>query len=129
VVAFIVIPQIDVEAFATWAVTFVVKVMAIVRTTGEVEVACGHEAPHGTGVTEGREIPTGVEDVLLLRTRWPGGRDNCQSVPGRPHVVPQKVWICLYEGAHLSGVARWIVAEPKRYGMENRQYLLVVGRW
>jgi hypothetical protein len=124
-----VIPQIVVEAFATRAVTFVVKVMAIVRTTGEVVVAYGHEAPHGTGVIEGREIPTGVGDVLLLRTRRPGGRDSCQSVLGRPHVVPRKVWIRLYEGAHHRGVARWIEAESKRYGMENGRYLLVVGRW
>jgi hypothetical protein len=129
VVAFVVIPQIDVEAFATWVITLAVKVMAIIRTTGEAVVTCGHEALHSTGVTEGREIPTGVGDVLLLRTRRPGGRDGCQSVPGRPHVVPRKVWIRLYEGAHHCGVARWIEAEPKRYGMENGRYLLVVGRW
>jgi hypothetical protein len=69
VVAFIVISQIDVETFATWAVTLIVKVMAIVRTTGEAVVTCGHEAPHGTGVIEGREIPTRVGVVLFLRTR------------------------------------------------------------
>jgi hypothetical protein len=77
VVAFVVISQIDVEAFATWAVTLAVKVMAIVRTTREAVVACGHEAPHGTGVIEGREIPTGVGDVLLLRTHRSEGRDGC----------------------------------------------------
>jgi hypothetical protein len=73
VVAFVVISQIDVETFATWAVTLVVKVMAIVRTTGEAVVTCGHEAPHGTGVIEGREIPTGVGFVLFLRTRQSEG--------------------------------------------------------
>jgi hypothetical protein len=124
-----VISQIDVEAFATWAITLVVKVMAIIGTTGEAVVTCGHEASHGTGVIEGREIPTGVGDVLFLGTRRSEGRDGCRSVLGRPHVVPQKVWIRLYEGAHLSRVARWIEAEPKRYGMENGWYLLVVRRW
>jgi hypothetical protein len=69
VVAFVVISQIDVETFATWAITLVVKVMAIIGTTGEAVVTCGHEAPHGTGVIEGREIPTGVGVVLFLRTR------------------------------------------------------------
>jgi hypothetical protein len=69
VVAFVVISQIDVETFATWAVTLIVKVMVIVRTTGEAVVTCGHEAPHGTGVIESREIPTRVGVVLFLRTR------------------------------------------------------------
>ena len=49
VVAFVVISLIDVETFATWVVTLVVKVMAIVRTTGEAVVTCRHEVPHGTG--------------------------------------------------------------------------------
>jgi hypothetical protein len=40
VVAFVVISLIDVETFTTWAITFVVKVMAIVRTTGEAVVTC-----------------------------------------------------------------------------------------
>jgi hypothetical protein len=69
VVAFVVISQIDVETFTTWAVTLVVKVMAIVRTTGEAVVTCEHEVPHGTGVTEAREIPIGVRVVLFLGTR------------------------------------------------------------
>jgi hypothetical protein len=43
-------------------------------------------------------------------------------------MVPWKVWIRLYEGAHRSGVARWIEAESKGYRMENGQYLLVDGR-
>jgi hypothetical protein len=64
-----VISLIDVETFASWAITFVVKVMAIVRTTGEAVVTCDHEVPHGTGVIEAREIPTGVRVVLFLRTR------------------------------------------------------------
>jgi hypothetical protein len=69
VVPFVVISQIDVETFATWAVTLVVKVMAIVRTTGEAVVTCGHEVSHGTGVIEAREIPIGVGVILFLRTR------------------------------------------------------------
>jgi hypothetical protein len=69
VVVFIVISLIDVETFVTWAVTLVVKVMAIVRTTGETVVTCEHEVPHGTGVIEAREIPTGVGAVLFLGTR------------------------------------------------------------
>jgi hypothetical protein len=69
VVAFVVISLIDVETFATWVVTLVVKVMAIVRTTGEAVVTCEHEAPHGTGVIEAREIPTKVGVVLSLGTR------------------------------------------------------------
>jgi hypothetical protein len=44
VVAFVVISLIDVETFATWAITLVVKVMAIVGTTGETVVTCGHES-------------------------------------------------------------------------------------
>jgi hypothetical protein len=69
VVAFVVISQIDVETFATRAITLVVKVMAIVRTTGEAVVTCGHEVPHGTRVIESREIPTELGVVLFLRTR------------------------------------------------------------
>jgi hypothetical protein len=44
-------------------------------------------------------------------------------------MVPQKVRICLYEGAHRSGVAWWIEAESKRDRVENGQYLLIDGRW
>jgi hypothetical protein len=44
-------------------------------------------------------------------------------------MVPQKVWICLYEGAYRSGVARWIEAESKSDRVENRRYLSVDGRW
>jgi hypothetical protein len=124
-----VISRIDMETFVTWAVTLVVKAVAIVRTTGEAVVTCGHEVPHGTGITEAGEIPTGVRVVLFLGTRRSEGRDGCQSVLGRPHMVPRKVWIRLYEGAHRSGVARWIEAESKGYGMENGRYLLVDGRW
>jgi hypothetical protein len=68
VVAFIVIPLIDVETFATWVVTLVVKAEAIVRATGEAVVACGHEVPHGTGVIEAKEIPTEVGVILFLGT-------------------------------------------------------------
>jgi hypothetical protein len=69
VVAFVVISLIDVETFATWAVTLVVKAVAIIRTTGEAVVTCEHEVPHGIGVIEAREIPTGVGVVLFLGTR------------------------------------------------------------
>jgi hypothetical protein len=73
VVAFVVISLIDIETFATWAVTLVAKAVAIVRTIGETVVTCGHEVPHGTGVTEAREFPTEVGVVLFLRTRRPEG--------------------------------------------------------
>jgi hypothetical protein len=73
VVAFVVISLINVETFATWAVTLVVKAVAIVRTTGEAVVTCDHEVPHGTGVIEAREIPTKVGVVLFLGTRQPKG--------------------------------------------------------
>jgi hypothetical protein len=69
VVAFVAIPQIDVETFATWATTFVAKAVAIVRATGEAVVTCGHEVSHFTRITEPGEIPTGVEVVFFLRTR------------------------------------------------------------
>jgi hypothetical protein len=36
-------PQIDVETFVTWATTFVVKDVAIVRATGEAVVTCERE--------------------------------------------------------------------------------------
>jgi hypothetical protein len=35
VVAFVATPQIDVETFATWVITFVVKAVTIIRATGE----------------------------------------------------------------------------------------------
>jgi hypothetical protein len=73
VVAFIVISLIDVETFATWAITLVVKAVAIVRATGEAVVTCGHEVPHGTEITEAREIPTEVGVVLFLGTHWSKG--------------------------------------------------------
>jgi hypothetical protein len=69
VVTFVVISLIDVETFATRAITLVVKAVAIVRATGEAVVTCGHEVPHGTGVIEAREIPTKVEVILFLGTR------------------------------------------------------------
>jgi hypothetical protein len=73
VVAFIVISLIDVETFATWAVTLVVKAVAIVGTIGETVVTCGHEVPHGTGVTEARVFPTEVGVILFLGTHRPEG--------------------------------------------------------
>jgi hypothetical protein len=68
-VVFVVIPLIDVETLATWVVTLVVKVVAIVRATGEAVVTCGHEVSHGTGITESGEIPTEVRVILFLGTR------------------------------------------------------------
>jgi hypothetical protein len=59
--------------FATWATTFIVKVVAIVRATGEAVVTCGHEVSHDTGITEPGEIPTGVGVVFFLGTRGPVG--------------------------------------------------------
>ena len=69
VVAFVAIPQIDVETFATRATTLVAKAVAIIRATGEAVVTCGHEVSHGTGITEPGEIPTRVGTVLFLGTR------------------------------------------------------------
>jgi hypothetical protein len=73
VVAFVATPQIDVETFATWATTLVIKAVAIIRAIGEAVVTCGHEVSHGTGITEPGEIPTGVRVVLFLGTRGPVG--------------------------------------------------------
>jgi hypothetical protein len=73
VVAFVAIPQINVETFTTWATTLVVKAVAIVRATGEAVVTCGHEVSHGTGITEPGEIPTEVGVVFFLGTRGPVG--------------------------------------------------------
>jgi hypothetical protein len=73
VVAFVVISLVDVETFATWAITLVVKAVAIIRAPGEAVVTCGHEVPHGTGITEVRAIPTEVEVVLFLRTHQSRG--------------------------------------------------------
>jgi hypothetical protein len=68
-VAFVVISLIDMETFATRAITLIVKAVAIVRATGEAVVTCGHEVPHGTRITKAREIPTKVGVVLFLGTR------------------------------------------------------------
>jgi hypothetical protein len=77
VVVFVVVPLIDVETLATWAVTLVAKAVAIVGAAGEAVVTCGHEVSHGTGITESGDIPTEVGVVLFLRTHgsegW-GGR-------------------------------------------------------
>jgi hypothetical protein len=73
VVAFVVISLIDVETFVTWAITLVVKAMAIVRATGEAVVTCGHEVLHGARITKAREIPTEVGVVLFLGIRRSGG--------------------------------------------------------
>jgi hypothetical protein len=110
-------PQIDVETFATWATTLVVKAVAIVRATGEAKVT-----EPGTGITEPGEIQTGVGIVFFLGTRGSGGRDG-------HHRIPWKVRVCPCESAHQSGVAWWIKAEFKRDRVENGRYLLIDGRW
>jgi hypothetical protein len=69
VVVFIVIPLIDVETLATWAITLVVEAVVIGGTAREAVVTCGHEVSHGIGITESGEIPTEVGVVLFLGTR------------------------------------------------------------
>jgi hypothetical protein len=70
---FVVIPLIDVETLATWAITLVVKAVVIVGAAGEAVVTCKHEVSHGTGIMEFEEIPTEVGVILFLRTRGSGG--------------------------------------------------------
>jgi hypothetical protein len=70
------------EAFATWATVLVAEDVATIGAIGEAVVTCGHEVPHGTGVTEPGEIPTRVGLVIFLGTQGPVGRDDRQSVPG-----------------------------------------------
>jgi hypothetical protein len=72
----------------TWAAVLVAEAAATIGTIGEVVVACGHEVPHDTGVTELGEIPTKVGLIIFLGTRGSVGRDGRQSIPGRPHMVP-----------------------------------------
>jgi hypothetical protein len=117
-----------VETFTTWAAVLVAEAAATIGTIGEAVVACGHEVPHGTGVTKPGEIPTKVRLVIFLGTRGSVGRDGRQSVPGRPHMVPRRVDTCLYEGFHRSEVAWWVEAESKRHEMGTGRYLLVDGR-
>jgi hypothetical protein len=71
-----------VETFATWATVLVAEAVATIGAIGEALVTCGHEVPHGTGVTEPGEIPTRVGLVIFLGTRGPTGRDGRQSVLG-----------------------------------------------
>jgi hypothetical protein len=78
VVVSIVLLLIDVEAFASWVVAFVVKVVAIVRVAEEAVVTCGHEVSHGSGIAELGEIHTEVGVVLFLGTRGFGGRGDRQ---------------------------------------------------
>jgi hypothetical protein len=67
------IPLIDVETLAAWAITLVVEAVVIVRAAREAVVTCGHEVSHGTGITESGEIPTEVGVVVFLGTRGSGG--------------------------------------------------------
>jgi hypothetical protein len=71
-----------VETFATWATVLVAEAVATIGAIREAVVTCGHEVPHGTGVTEPGEIPTIVGLVIFLGTRGPVGRDGRQSVLG-----------------------------------------------
>jgi hypothetical protein len=57
------------ETFTTWAAVLVAEAAATVGTIGEAVVACGHEVPHGTRVTEPGEILTKVGLVIFLGTR------------------------------------------------------------
>jgi hypothetical protein len=93
----------DVETFATWATTLVVKAVAIIGAIREAVVTCGHEVSHGTRITELGEIPTRVGLVVFLRTRGPVGQDGRQSVPGLPHMVPRKVRICFMKALTEAG--------------------------
>jgi hypothetical protein len=108
-----------VETFTTRAAVLVAEAAASIRTIGEAVVACGHEVPHGTGVTKPGEIPTKVGLVIFLGTRGSVGRDGRQSVPGRPRMVPRRVGTCLYEGFHRSEVAWWVEAESKSTRWES----------
>ena len=72
------------ETFTTWAAVLVAEAAATVGTIREAVVACGHEVPHGTRVTESGEIPTKVGLVIFLETRGSVGRDGRQI--GRAHV-------------------------------------------
>ena len=51
----------------------VVKAVAIIGAIGEAVVTCGHEVSHGTGITEPKEILTGVGTILFLETQGPVG--------------------------------------------------------
>jgi hypothetical protein len=57
------------KTFTTWAAVLVAEAAATVGTIGEAVVACGHEVPHGTGVTKFGEIPTKVGLVIFPRAR------------------------------------------------------------
>jgi hypothetical protein len=67
------IPLIDVETLATWAITLIVEAVVIVGASGEAVVTCGHEVLHGTGIRKSGEIPTEVGTILFLGTRGSGG--------------------------------------------------------
>jgi hypothetical protein len=73
VVVFVVIPLIDVETLATWAITLVVKAVVIVGAAREAVVTCGHEVSHDTGIRKSGEIPTEVRVIFFLGTHESGG--------------------------------------------------------
>jgi hypothetical protein len=68
-----------VETFTTWAITLVVKAVAIIGAIGEAVVTCGHEVSHGTGITEPGEIPTRVGIVFFCNTRFLRNKARCIS--------------------------------------------------
>jgi hypothetical protein len=98
-----VISLIDVETFATWAVTLVVKAVAIVRTTGEEVVTCGHEVPHGTG-------------SLRPENSQPKSGSSSSSEPGGPKV---ETAVCRSQVDHM-----WY---PRRFGYAFVKVLTIAG--
>jgi hypothetical protein len=60
-----------VETFTTWAAVLVAEAAATIGTVGKAVVACGHEVPHGTGVTKSGEIRTEVRLVIFLGPEGP----------------------------------------------------------
>jgi hypothetical protein len=71
-----------VETFTTWAAVLIVEAAAAVGTVGKAVVTCGHEVPHGTGVTKSGEIPTEVGLTIFLEPRGLVGRVGRESVLG-----------------------------------------------
>jgi hypothetical protein len=99
VVVFAVIPLIDVETLATWVVTLVAEVVAIVRAAGEAVVTCGHEVSHGTWITEPGEIPTEVGVVLFCNTQFV--RDHIKGEKLSPLCI---CVYCIYLSSHVNSI-------------------------
>jgi hypothetical protein len=73
VVVSTVIPLINVETLATWAIIPIVEAVVIVGAAREALATCRHEVAHGIGITKPGEIPTGVGVVVFLGTLRSGG--------------------------------------------------------